>query len=116
MKAIRPLGIFAAFCAFITLLVGVSLAGLIVGFLRQDLMAFGLTFAGHPLSGLTKAEAQREITRYVDEKLISPAVILAYNDRRWEATPADIGLSADVSATVEHAFAVGREGTLWKRG
>ena len=29
MKAIRPLGIFAAFCAFITLLVGVSLAGLI---------------------------------------------------------------------------------------
>ena len=38
MKEIRPLGIFAAFCAFITLLVGVSLAGLIVGFLRQDLM------------------------------------------------------------------------------
>lgn len=116
MKTSRPLLLFAAFCGFITLLLGISLAGLVVGFLRQDLMAFGLTFAGHPLSGLTKEEAQREIARYVDEKLTSPAVILAYEERRWEAAPADIGLSADVSATVAHAFAVGREGTIWKRG
>lgn len=116
MKNIRPLGIFAMFCGFITLLLGVSLAGLVVGFLRQDLMAFGLTFAGHPLSGLTKEEAKREIARYAEETLISPAVILTYGDQRWEASPADIGLFADVSATVEHAFAIGREGPLWKWG
>ena len=116
MKTIRPLGIFAVFCAFITLLLGVSLAGLIIGFLRQDLMAFGLTFAGHPLSGLTKEEAQREVAQYVTEKLISPAVILAYGDQRWEAAPDDIGLVADIPATVEHAFSVGREGPFWRRG
>lgn len=116
MKTSRPLAIFAAFCAFITLLLGVSIAGLVIGFLRQDLMAFGLTFAGHPLSGLTKEEAAREIAQYVEEKLTSPAVILTYEERRWEATPTDVGLTADVSATVAHAFAIGREGSLWKRG
>ncbi|MGP1367490.1 MAG: peptidoglycan binding domain-containing protein, partial [Schwartzia sp. (in: firmicutes)] len=116
MKRIPPWGIFVAFCGFITLLAGISLAGLVIGFLRQDLMAFGVTFAGHPLSGLTKAEAEREIARYVEEKLTSPALGLSYEDKRWEAAPADIGLSADVSATVEHAFSVGREGSAWQRG
>lgn len=116
MKKIPPWGIFVAFCGFITLLAGISLVGLVIGFLRQDLMAFGVTFAGHPLSGLTKAEAEREIARYVEEKLTSPALILTYEDKRWEAAPADIGLSADVSATVAHAFSVGREGAAWQRG
>ena len=116
MKRIPPWGIFVAFCGFITLLAGISLVGLVIGFLRQDLMAFGVTFAGHPLSGLTKEEAEREIARYVEEKLISPALILTYEDKRWEAAPADVGLFADVSATVAHAFAVGREGSAWQRG
>ena len=77
MKPYHPLAFFAMFCSLITLLLLISFGGLLIGFIRQDLMAFGLTFAGHPLTGLTKEEAQREIARYAQEKLTSPALILS---------------------------------------
>ena len=115
MKPYHPLAFFAMFCSLITLLLLISFGGLLIGFIRQDLMAFGLTFAGHPLTGLTKEEAQNEIVRHVQEELTSPALILSYGDRRWEASPTDIGLTADIPATVEQAFAVGRSGSLPRR-
>lgn len=117
MKAFRPLTLFALFCSLIVMLLSISLFGLIVGFIHQDLMAFGLKFAGQPLGGLRKDEAQQVIENHLQKKFKSPAVILSYGKECWEASPEEVGIAADVAATVQQAFAVGREGArgeqLW---
>ena len=57
MKPLRPMLIFTSLLAVTAFLLSVTFLGLVLGFIRQDLTAFGLKTGTYPLSGLTREEA-----------------------------------------------------------
>ena len=72
----------------------------------------GVSVHGLDLSGLSAAEAAYR----VNDGFYYPRdgrITFSYGERKWTATPADLGLGLDLLATVNNAYAVGRsEGGL----
>jgi vancomycin resistance protein YoaR len=94
-------------------LIGVIFAALAAaGVALYDLQYQGRVFpgvhvGGVDLSGLTAEEAARALTGsfgYADQRVI----VLVDGNARTELTPAELGISYDLLATVERAYAVGR--------
>lgn len=81
--------------------------------------AFALNYRGHiypgvrawgvDLSGMTASEAALALSAAYDYPS-APVFTLRAGDRTWNATPAQLGLTFDLPATVNAAYSVGRTG------
>ncbi|MCB9455493.1 MAG: VanW family protein [Anaerolineaceae bacterium] len=71
----------------------------------------GIAAYGVDLGGMTRAEAEQALASHFtyDKEAI---FTFRYGDRFWQMTAGDLGVSFDVQATVEEAFAYGHEGSV----
>lgn len=65
----------------------------------------GVRIAGLDVSGMTREEAIREVTALASRTLDAPLSVRA-GDHTWTVTPAAIGMTAEVGAAVDEAFAL----------
>jgi vancomycin resistance protein YoaR len=61
-----------------------------------------------PVGGLTKAEAQAAVDTRASA-LLNATMVFDYDGRQWTTTLGQLGVASDTSASVEQAFAIGRE-------
>jgi vancomycin resistance protein YoaR len=75
---------------------------------------YGVRAVGVDVGGLTPLQAQQSLDSRVSSYLAAPAVV-RFEGREWRPTAADIGLRVDLDATIQQAFARGRQGSLLQR-
>jgi len=68
----------------------------------------GVRIAGLDVSGMTRAQAVRELTALAARTLEAPLTVEA-GGHTWTVTPAAIGMRADVEGAVDRAFAVAED-------
>ncbi len=74
----------------------------------------GVEINGIPVGGLTPAQAFKKVhSRF--KPLLKRPVIVCYSDKGWKIYPSQLNTKIDISKTVEEAFAVGREGSIFNR-
>lgn len=96
------------------LLIGVAiaagtLAGVVVSTLKSDRMANGVTIAGVDVTGLTKSDARDRISPMI-KGLRSRPLVLRIQGRELQASLPRLGMSPNIEATTNAAFAIGRKG------
>jgi vancomycin resistance protein YoaR len=110
-------GIVASFFAG-SLLVALFLSLVLYQLIFLNQVYIGVSSMGAQLGGLTRAQAELAIARRADEYLAIP-VSLRYGDQAWVLTGRQAGATLDVPATVDRAFAVGRDeyfvDSLWRQ-
>ncbi|MGE5554042.1 MAG: VanW family protein [Betaproteobacteria bacterium] len=74
----------------------------------------GVSVAGLPVSGLSRAQA-RSLLRQYDREVVQRPVSLTIPGRTLTLHPRNFGLGLDVEATVNRAYRVGRRGQLGER-
>ncbi|MBI5671510.1 MAG: VanW family protein [Chloroflexi bacterium] len=89
-------------------LVIAALVALVIGFqfFTSDRITPGVTALGVNLGGLTRAQAAAALEQrftYGREAVFT----FRYGDRFWQTSAADLGVTFDVEATVDDAFAIG---------
>lgn len=106
-RALPPAGLYVllagagALALLVVLLVAVSLLALGSSVLP------GVSMAGLRLGGQSAGDAARLLRQH------TPTIVVRGQDATWELAPAALGLTVDVAASVERAFAYGRgEGDL----
>ena len=82
--------------------------GIIFGLVNNQQLAFGITCDGTPLYGMNKKTAAAFLQKTAEKKLTQKAIILTYGEHKWEITPQEINLQADIDTTLEQAYAIGR--------
>lgn len=78
-----------------------------VGAVNRDGVARNVTVAGDSVSGMTRAELTAAVERMA-ERLPATEVSIDAGDVHLSSTAGDLGMSIDVDATVDRAWAVGR--------
>ncbi|MDI6688978.1 MAG: peptidoglycan binding domain-containing protein [Actinomycetota bacterium] len=74
----------------------------------------GVEINGIPVGGLTPAQAFKKVhSRF--KPFLKRSVIVCYSDKSWKIYPSQLNTKIDISKTVEEAFAVGREGSIFNR-
>ncbi len=63
------------------------------------------------MAGLTRDEAAAALTRYVDTAEKQPITLVSGNST-WKVMPEDVGISIDITGTVETAMQVTRKSNL----
>ncbi|MCD6291691.1 MAG: peptidoglycan binding domain-containing protein, partial [Anaerolineae bacterium] len=103
----------------LVLLILLSLAALLIvalvaalEFAYADKIYPGVTVAGIPLGGKTRAQAEATLTEELDPFPI-PAIVLRVEGEMIPLRPGDVGARLDVSATAAAAYRVGRGGDFW---
>ncbi len=104
-RARRRLRVLIAVGSIIALL---GLAALIDSALYYNKVHAGVTISGHPMSGLTRAEATAALTRLVKQAENEP-VTLTSGDKSWPVMPGDVGTRIDVTGAVSAAMDVSRK-------
>jgi lipoprotein-anchoring transpeptidase ErfK/SrfK len=65
-------------------------------------VARGVTIAGTPVGGLTRAEAEAAV-----ERSFARPLVVRHEGRRWQRAPVELGARADVTAAVRSALSAG---------
>jgi lipoprotein-anchoring transpeptidase ErfK/SrfK len=78
---------------------------------KKDEIAEGVTIAGVDVSGLSEAEARKQVHADVIKPLAKP-VTVTYNGKKYILTPEKLDVSADIDSMVDQAFEASREGGL----
>jgi lipoprotein-anchoring transpeptidase ErfK/SrfK len=105
---------FILVAALLLMLVGGAVAIYLYDSSREDLIAEGVTVAGHDVGGMTTAEARTLVRRKVAAPLERPLVV-RHRGRRFTLSAADAGLKADVGGMVDEALEESREGSILSR-
>lgn len=74
----------------------------------------GVSIVGVDVGGLTRAEAEERLWRFVADIVMRP-VTLRYGTQAWRLDPQSLGIGALVEAAVTKAYSVGRVGSLVAR-
>lgn len=97
---------------------GVSYAAYRYDRASSDRILPGVTVAGVEVGGMTRVEAIQAVQRIVQERLTQPLTIRAA-DGSWKTSPAELGRSADIGASVDQALqasdSVGFITRVWHR-
>ncbi|MDQ7028498.1 MAG: VanW family protein [Ardenticatenia bacterium] len=115
MVARRPgswWGVLAAWCLALATLFAVAVWATTTAY--ADRIYPGVTVEGVPLGGLSPETAEAVLRGRLQEYGSRPVVLRAAG-RQWAYTLSDVGYRLHVEATVARAYAVGREGALWRR-
>jgi vancomycin resistance protein YoaR len=99
-----------AIAATVVLLISASL--LAYGLQHRNTIFSGASSAGVDLSGMTVEEATAAMQARLDI-FLNQQIELTNGETIFSATPAELGVTFDVDATVERAFAFGRQSSLW---
>jgi len=74
----------------------------------------GVSMLGVDLGGLTPSEAEGVISASFPYPQ-NGSILLKFQDKTWDYTPARLGLTLDPKASSQNAFAVGREGSFFHK-
>lgn len=99
---------------FLAVVLGVIfIGGFWVGsFMVSDRIAFGVSYRGLDLSGLSGSDAENIIQRDSRQPMAKNALVLVYGKDFFQIAPGDIDLRLDSAAVVEKALLVGRESNI----
>lgn len=91
------------------LLAALALAGTVLAwqFWHVDRIFAGVSVAGVPVGGMTRAAAISALSRDLDPYPLQP-IVLTDGEGRWTLTPAQINVRADLLAVVNQAYLLGR--------
>ncbi|MCK8826008.1 VanW family protein [Fuchsiella alkaliacetigena] len=82
---------------------------------HQDVFFSGVMIEGYNLGGL-KQEEVLELLDEITERVLKEDIILEAEKQKWKLSPEEIELDYKKQEAVDAAFAIGREGNIWKRG
>jgi vancomycin resistance protein YoaR len=108
MKPAHRYIMFIVFLVFLIAILSISFLTAIFAIANNNRIVYGVYVDDIKLSGFSRANAIKLLTEQARSKLSDKAIILTYNDKKWELTPAEIDLSIDIEKTVNDAFSVGR--------
>lgn len=112
-KLSRQFLIFILFCLFFITVLMVSFLSTVLTFSQRGRMAYGLEFEGTPLTGMSREDAAELFKTAARQKMNGHQVLwLTFEQQRWQISPQQVGLTADIEATVEQAYAIGHSGQL----
>lgn len=99
-----------------TLMVGILLAALAfmgAGYapFNNDRVFSGVSAAGVPLADMDWQTAVQALEQ-ISSNMVCDEINLVYDDRNWQVSSDDLGLSMNLELMVERAMQVGRTGTL----
>ena len=77
-------------------------------------MADGISISGLDVSGMTKADAQKELDGYM-QYLMNRIVKIAVDDQTVTAQASDLGYRCEDKNVIEKAFEVGKKGNVFQR-
>ncbi len=77
----------------------------------KDEIAEGVTIAGVDVSGLSEAEARKQVHADVVAPLAKP-VTVTHNGKKYILSPEKLDVSADIDSMIDQAFEASREGGL----
>ena len=102
----------------VAVLVAAMLAGAVAVYAydssREGTIAEGVTVAGVDVGGTSAARARRVVRREVSAPLERP-IVVTYRGRRFELSPSDARLHADVGGMIDEALRASRDGTILSR-
>lgn len=91
----------------------IFIGGFWVGsFMVSDRIAFGVSYRGLDLSGLSGSDAENIIRRDSRQPMAKNALVLVYGKDFFQIAPKDIDLRLDSAAVVEKALLIGRESNI----
>ncbi len=82
---------------------------------HTDRIYEGVRVAGISVGGLTKAEARTAIEAAFAQYADQTTLTLEHGDQQFAFSARDAGVTLDAEASVDAAFAYGREGSIWDR-
>ena len=80
-----------------------------LGFMQSDRIAPGVYVTSLPIGDMTLSDASQALARTYNQELMVVVTDTSDPARAWPAYPAEFGVSVDSLATVQTAFAIGRE-------
>lgn len=97
-------------------LLALVLLGIVFGwqYWHADRVYTGVTVAGVPVGGLTRAEAVDRLNRTLVRQPLPPMVV-TYGARQWPVAPGQTTASIDTLDAVNQAYLVGRRGSMRSR-
>src|SRR5688572_32266631 len=96
------------FLALVVMLAAVVGAGM-YALAHSNRIYEGVTIGGHGIGGMTRSEARAALRDDLRAATSQP-VILVNGDQQFSLDPRASGIEVDMDATVDAAFAYGREG------
>lgn len=101
-------------CSIVGLGTGVGF-GLASSFtVKDDQIVPGIVIEGIAVGAENREEVQRRLQALGDE-LVNRHLILVLEGKTWEISLRELGVTADVPGTVEAAYQIGRQGSIWQR-
>jgi vancomycin resistance protein YoaR len=104
----RSLLDFAGLLIFLLLLV-MLIGGALWHFWFVNRIYYGISVAGVPVGGMTRATALRTLEDYFADNINTP-VSLSYGGQYWPLVMNQVPVEADLMAAVNQAYLVGRQG------
>lgn len=101
-------------CLLILCIAGGVVIGTRGGFGNGKKMADGISISGLDVSGMTKADAQKELDGYM-QYLMNRTVKIAVDDQTVTALASDLGYRCEDKNVIEKAFEVGKKGNVFQR-
>lgn len=101
-------------CLLILCIAGGVVIGTRGGFGNGKKMADGISISGLDVSGMTKADAQKELDGYM-QYLMNRTVKIAVDDQTVTAQASDLGYRCEDKNVIEKAFEVGKKGNVFQR-
>ena len=93
--------------AVLTLAVSFAVSASVYNSVNSGRIYPGVTMFGMNLSGLSAADAARQMDAGFDYPR-DGRIVFTYGDKKWVATPGDLGLGLDLLATTNSAYSFGR--------
>ncbi|MDO4204111.1 MAG: peptidoglycan binding domain-containing protein [Selenomonadaceae bacterium] len=91
----------------------IFIGGFWVGsFIVSERIAYGVRYRGLELSGLSREDAEKIITRDARQPMAKNALVLVYGKDFCQISPKEIDLHLDTEAILDRALAVGRESNI----
>ena len=103
---------FLFFFLFLAAITSISFINIVLALVNNDRIAYGVSFENTALNGLSRQEARELLTRIASQRLRPTAAVLSCSGQEWRITSDSIALTADIDATLDAAYAIGRRGNL----
>lgn len=103
----------------VIILIGLSLGT--IGYMYTQVSEFGNRFAENvyiedlAVGGLTKEEAKVKLEQMISDRISKQSLIFKNEKTSVEVPFSQLGMTHNVDEIIEHAFAVGREGSFFKQ-
>jgi lipoprotein-anchoring transpeptidase ErfK/SrfK len=105
---------FILVAAFVVLLLVGAVGAYAYDSSREDVIAEGVTIAGHDVGGLNATQARAVVQRELASRLEKPIVVKRH-DQVFRLSAADAGVKADVGGMVQQALDASRSGNVITR-